>query len=177
MILIRRGGLISGASLTFVLWSYLPLYVLPIAIGGCLLKVPIEVRDRHQCSCRSGELMAIEMRCSRKERLLRTLSSVNNTSYTKSRSHIGSSHTSGERQSHRSSELPIPLGLIPRFTSISYPTMIIPQIHSTAWSHNLTMYLPRGTSPCQHTTTLIRVSATGFKFCDNPSGNETRQRD
>ena len=50
------GSLVVEASLALVAWSYLPLYTLPIAIGGCLLKVPIEVRDRHRGLCRSSEL-------------------------------------------------------------------------------------------------------------------------
>ena len=52
----HSGALIGTASLVLTLWSYLPLYVLPIAIGGCALKVSIEVRDL-QCPYRSGKLM------------------------------------------------------------------------------------------------------------------------
>ena len=44
----HSGGLIAEASLALAFWSYLPLYALLIAIGGCLLKVPIEVRDCRQ---------------------------------------------------------------------------------------------------------------------------------
>ena len=51
------GGLINQASLALALWSYLPLYTFVIAIGGCLLKMPIEVRDRRRSPNRSGELM------------------------------------------------------------------------------------------------------------------------
>jgi protein-S-isoprenylcysteine O-methyltransferase Ste14 len=42
---IYSGNLIVGASLALAFWSYIPLYTLPIAIGGYLLKVPIEVCD------------------------------------------------------------------------------------------------------------------------------------
>ena len=48
MIFICSGNLIVGASLALAFWSHIPLYFLPIAIGACILKVPIEVRDRHQ---------------------------------------------------------------------------------------------------------------------------------
>ena len=54
--LMHSGNLIVGASLALVFWSYIPLYTLPIAIGGYLLKVPIEVRDPHQRPRRSREL-------------------------------------------------------------------------------------------------------------------------
>ena len=43
---VHSGALITEASFALVFWSYLPLYALLLAIGGCLLKVPIEVRDR-----------------------------------------------------------------------------------------------------------------------------------
>ena len=92
---VTSGSLIAGASLAFALWSYIPLYILPVTIGGCLLKVLIEVRDRHQCPRWSSGLMGVY---SRKGRLLRTLSLVMNTGYINSRSHIGLSRTSGERR-------------------------------------------------------------------------------
>ena len=44
MIPTRRGSFIVRASFALAFWSYIPLYVLPIATGGCLLKVLIEVR-------------------------------------------------------------------------------------------------------------------------------------
>ena len=53
----HSGALIDQASLVLVLWSYLPLCSLAVAIGGCLLKVPIEVRGVHHSPCRSGELI------------------------------------------------------------------------------------------------------------------------
>lgn len=53
----RSGSLISGVSSALTLWSYIPLYALPALIGGCLLKMPIEVRDRHRCPRRRDELM------------------------------------------------------------------------------------------------------------------------
>jgi len=55
-ILIHSASLIIEASLALAFWSYLPLYALPLAIGGYLLKVPIEVRHRHQHP-RESELM------------------------------------------------------------------------------------------------------------------------
>ena len=79
-----------------IILSTVPLYAFPVTIGGCLLKVLIEVRDCHRCPRRSSGLMDVY---SRKGRLLRALSLVMNTGYTKSRSHIGLSRTSGERQS------------------------------------------------------------------------------
>jgi len=41
---IYTASLIIEASLALAFWSYIPLYALPLAIGGCLLKVPIEER-------------------------------------------------------------------------------------------------------------------------------------
>ena len=52
MILIHSGNLIVGASLALAFWSYIPLYALPIAIGACLLKVSIEVRDHSMSTSR-----------------------------------------------------------------------------------------------------------------------------
>lgn len=52
----HSANIIMEAFLALAYWSYVPLYFLPFAIGGCLLKVPIEVRHRHSYSCR-GELM------------------------------------------------------------------------------------------------------------------------
>ena len=86
----------AGASLALALWSYIPLYLLPVQIG-LLLKMSIEVRDRYQSPRRSDELTN-EHRHFRKERLLRTLRLVINTSDTKSGFHIESSRTSGKRQ-------------------------------------------------------------------------------
>ena len=90
------GSLMAGASLALALWSYIPLYLLPVQIG-LLLKMSIEVRDRYQSPRRSDELTN-EHRHFRKERLLRTLRLVINTSDTKSGFHIESSRTSGKRQ-------------------------------------------------------------------------------
>ena len=53
----HSGGLIAGASLTLAFWSYIPLYTFAIATCGCLIKVPIEVRD-YQNPHGSGELMS-----------------------------------------------------------------------------------------------------------------------
>jgi len=39
---VYTGSLIAGASFALAFWSYLPLYVLPVAIGACILRVPIE---------------------------------------------------------------------------------------------------------------------------------------
>ena len=46
----------AGASLALALWSYIPLYLLPVQIGLLLLKMSIEVRDRYQSPRRSDEL-------------------------------------------------------------------------------------------------------------------------
>jgi hypothetical protein len=48
IIFICSGNFFVGTSLALAFWSYLPLYVLPIAIGACVSKVSIEVCDRHQ---------------------------------------------------------------------------------------------------------------------------------
>ena len=45
--LIYSGNLIVSASFALAFWSYIPLYALPLSIGAYLLKVPIEVCDRH----------------------------------------------------------------------------------------------------------------------------------
>jgi len=93
MILIHSGNLIVAASLPLAFWSYIPLYALPIAIGACLLKVKIEVCDRHQHPRRGRVLMN---ESSRRERLSGIRSLAMNTRHTSSGSHIGLSHASGE---------------------------------------------------------------------------------
>ena len=55
-ILIHSASLIIEASLALTFRSYLTLYALPLAIGGYLLKVLIEVHHRHQHP-RESELM------------------------------------------------------------------------------------------------------------------------
>ena len=45
---IHRGSIVLGASFALAVWSYIPLYTLLFAIGGCLLKMPIEVCGHHQ---------------------------------------------------------------------------------------------------------------------------------
>jgi len=49
----HSGGVVVGASLALVFWSYIPLYALPFAISSCLLKIPIEVCVRTRCPRRS----------------------------------------------------------------------------------------------------------------------------
>jgi len=93
MILICSGYLIVGTSLSLALWSYIPLYVLPVAVGACLLKVSIEVCDRHQGPHQSHVLMN---ECSRRERLSEIRNLAMNTRYTSSGFRIGLFHTSGE---------------------------------------------------------------------------------
>ena len=53
---LHSGSVIATTSLALAFWSYIPLYLLPVKIGLLLLKVPLEVRDRHQSPRRSGEL-------------------------------------------------------------------------------------------------------------------------
>jgi len=93
MIPIHSGSFIVGAAFALALWSYVPLYILPITIGGHLLKMEIEVRNLRRRPRRSREL--IDKR-SRKERFWRTRTSVMNTSHTNSGSRIRLSHISGE---------------------------------------------------------------------------------
>jgi len=93
MILICSGNLIVGASFALAFWSYIPLYFLPIAIGAYLLKVPIEVCDRHQRPRQNRVLMN---ECSRREQLSGIRSLVMNIRYTSSRFRIGLFRTSGE---------------------------------------------------------------------------------
>ena len=86
------GAAAAGASLTLAFWSYIPLYALPVAIGACLLKVPIEVEDHRQ---RPAEV-ALILECSRRESSCRIQSPVTNTGHADTGSHTRLFHISGE---------------------------------------------------------------------------------
>ena len=90
---IHSASIITETSLALAFWSWIPLYALPITLCACILKVPIEVCDLRQRPRRSRALMS---ECSRKERLSKIRSLVNNTRHTSSGSHMGSFRTSGE---------------------------------------------------------------------------------
>jgi len=49
----HSGSVIVEVSFALAFWSYIPLYALLFAISGSVLKVPIEVRDRHKHPRRS----------------------------------------------------------------------------------------------------------------------------
>ena len=78
-ILTHRGTLIVCTSLALAFWSYIPLYTLPLAIGGYLLKVPIEVRDPSTIHFEVSKFETVNSpthKRFRTERSLRTLSRV-----------------------------------------------------------------------------------------------------
>ena len=92
----HNGSIISGASFALAPWSYIPLYALPALIGGCLLKVPIEVCDRHRCPRRRGELM--NERVFQEGTIVEDPELGNEYKLYKIKVPIGLSHTPGERQ-------------------------------------------------------------------------------
>ena len=55
------GAAAAGASLALAFWSYIPLYALPVAIGACLLKVPIEVEDPQNSEHGKHYLLDVQM--------------------------------------------------------------------------------------------------------------------